>query len=149
MTENAVLLRCRSCRAVNRVPVARLGEGPVCGRCKAHLEFPKAPVEGTAANFNAEVLDQPGAVLVFFWAPWCVYCRGLMPQVEDLARRLPGRLKVVMVNTEKETLLAGRFDVMSVPRLTLYRGGRKLNELNGAVSAGQLDQWIRYWLGQT
>ena len=149
MTEDAVLLRCRACRAVNRVPAGRLGEGPVCGKCRAHLEFPRGPVEGTAGNFDAEVLDPPGPVLVFFWAPWCVHCRGMMPVIEDLARRLPGRLKVVRVDTEKETVLARRFDMMSVPRLALYRGGRQLNELNGAVSAVQLDQWVHYWLRQS
>jgi thioredoxin-like negative regulator of GroEL len=71
----------------------------------------------------------------------------MMPAVKDLARRLAGRLKVVMVNTEKEISLARRFDVMSVPRLTLYRGGHQINEVNGALSSAQLDEWIGYWLG--
>jgi thioredoxin 2 len=147
MSNGSALLRCRSCRTVNRVPVGRLAEKPKCGKCKAYLDFPHAPVEGTAANFDSEVLDSPGLVLVFFWAPWCAHCRGMMPSIQELARRMAGRLKVVMVNTEKETPLARRFDVMSLPRLTLYRGGQQVNELNGAVSSTQLNEWIGYWMG--
>ncbi len=147
MSSATTLLRCRACRTVNRVPVERLGEKPVCGKCKAHLDILHAPIEGTGTNFDYEVFDSPGLVLVFFWAPWCSHCRGMMPAIEDLARRLPGRLKVVMVNTEKEAALARRFDVMSVPRLTLYRGGNHLDEINGAVSRSQLDEWIGYWMG--
>ncbi len=147
MSNDTTLLRCRACRTVNRVPVERLNEKPVCGKCRARLDLPRAPIEGTGENFDYEVYDSPGLVLVFFWAPWCSHCRGMMQVIEDLARRLPGRLKVVMVNTEKETTLARRFDVMSVPRLTLYRGGRQLNEINGAVSGSQMDEWIRYWMG--
>jgi len=147
MSNSTTLLRCRSCRTVNRIPVDRLSERPKCGKCKTYLEFPRAPVEGTGANFDSEVLDSPGLVLVFFWAPWCAHCRGMMPSIEDLARRHAGRIKVVRVNTEKETSLARRFDVMSVPRLTLFRGGQLVNEINGAVSMAQLDDWIRYWIG--
>ena len=147
MNDRTTLLRCRTCRTVNRVPVDRLAERPKCGKCGAYLEFARSPVEGTGSNFDSVVLDSPGLVLVFFWAPWCAHCRGMMPAVEDLARRFAGKLKVVMVNTEKETSLARRFDVMSVPRLTLYRGGRQVNEINGAVSGTQLDEWIVYWMG--
>ncbi len=142
-----MLLRCSSCRTVNRVPVSRLAESPKCGKCKAHLDFPRSPIEGTEANFGYEVLDSPGLVLVFFWAPWCAHCRGMMPAAEDLARKMAGRLKVVMVNTEKETSLARNFSVMSVPRLALYRGGQQVNEINGAVSREQMDEWIAYWMG--
>ncbi len=147
MSTSTTLLRCRACRTVNRVPVERLTEKPICGKCKTYLDFPRAPVEGTTASFDSEVFETPGLVLVFFWAPWCAHCRGMMPAIEDLARRRAGRVKVVMVNTEKETSLARRFDVMSVPRLTLYRAGQQVNELNGAVSRSQLDEWIGYWIG--
>jgi len=146
---NSALLRCKACRTVNRVPVDRLMEKPKCGKCKAYLDFPRSPVEGTTANFQTEVFDPPGFVLVFFWAPWCTHCRGMMPGVEDAARRKAGRLKVVTVNTEKEAYLAQRFNIMSVPRLTLYRGGRQVDEVNGALSPTQLDEWTEHYLRQS
>jgi thioredoxin-like negative regulator of GroEL len=43
---------------------------PKCGKCKNILEYPKSPVDVTAADFDTEVLAWPGAVLVEFWAPW-------------------------------------------------------------------------------
>ncbi|MDA8433284.1 MAG: thioredoxin domain-containing protein [Nitrospiraceae bacterium] len=146
--EGSALLRCAACRTVNRVPANRLTERPKCGKCKAYLDFPHSPVEGTTANFQSEAFDPPGYVLVFLWAPWCVHCRGMMPGIEEVARRKAGRMKVVTVNTEKETYLAQRFGVMSVPRLTLYRGGRQIDEVNGALSPSQLEDWTEHYLRQ-
>jgi len=142
MVDTTVLLRCSSCKTVNRVPVSKLEAEPKCGKCKSTLKFPRSPVEVTDSGFREEVLDNPGAVLVFFWAPWCAHCRGMFPLMEDLARQRAGLLKVARVNTEKETYLARSFNVMSVPRLTLYRYGRILGELNGAVQKPQLDAWL-------
>lgn len=138
-------MRCGNCAAINRLPVARLMDHPLCGKCKSQLEFPSAPVEATASNFDTEVLGWPGPVLVFFWAPWCAHCRGMFPIIEEVAHRRAGVLKVAKVNTEKELLLARRFGVVSVPRLALYRNGGKLNEINGAVQRLQLEEWLDYW----
>ncbi len=145
MSDKTVLLRCGKCAAVNRVPATRLKEHPRCGKCKSPLEFPSAPVEATDSTFDSEVLRWPGAALVFFWAPWCAHCRGMFSIIEELAHRRAGMLKVATVNTEKELLLARRFDVVSVPRLMLYRNGDKLNEINGAVQRLQLEEWLDYW----
>ncbi len=69
----------------------------------------------------------------------------MIPMVQELARERAGMVKVAMVNTEKETFLARRFDVLSVPKLALYRNGKKINELNGAVNKTDLDAWINYF----
>jgi thioredoxin 2 len=142
MPKNTVLLRCKSCKTVNRVPVAKLGDRPKCGKCGTLLEFPRMPLEVTERNFKEEVLENPGIVLIFFWATWCAHCRGMIPMIEDLARQKAAIIKVGMVNTEKETYLSRGFDIMSVPRLTLYRYGRIIDELNGAVQKTQFDAWI-------
>jgi thioredoxin 2 len=147
MPDNSVLLRCGKCAAVNRVPAGRLAERPKCGKCKTPLDFPAVPVDIASSEFDREVLGWPGVVLVFFWASWCAHCRGMFPIIEDLARRRAGIIKVARVNTEREPVLARRFDVMSVPRLTLYRNGEKLTDLNGAVQKRQLDEWLAYWTG--
>ena len=142
MQESTVLLRCKSCKTANNVPVAKLTDRPKCGRCGTLLEFPGAPVEITDRDFKEEVLESPGIVLVFFWATWCAHCRGMMPMLEDLARQKAGIIKVGMINTEKETYLARVFNIMSVPRLMLYRHGRITDELNGAVQRPQLEAWL-------
>ncbi|MEJ2697297.1 MAG: thioredoxin domain-containing protein [Candidatus Sulfobium sp.] len=148
MAEGTVLLRCHSCGTVNRIPVSKLGAQPKCGKCRSVLDFPVKPVEVTASNFDREVLDHPGAALIFFWAPWCAHCRAMIPLMEEVAREKAGMIKVGMINSEKEPALARRFEVMSVPRLILYRYGKKLNELNGEVRKGQLEEWIVHSLGR-
>ncbi|MBI5640038.1 MAG: thioredoxin family protein [Nitrospirae bacterium] len=148
MTDTSVLLRCRSCMTANRVPAARLTEGPRCGRCKAFLEFSSRPEEITDSTFGKEILDWPGIVVVFFWAPWCAHCRGMFPMLEDLARQKAGIIKVGMINIELNQQLASRYNVMSVPKLVLYRNGRIIDELNGAVSALQLAEWTGHALSR-
>jgi thioredoxin 2 len=142
MTPSSALLRCRSCRSVNRVAAERLSSSPHCGKCKNLLEFPTKPVPVNTATFNSEVLEEPGFVLVFLWASWCAHCRGMFPSLEDTARQRAGIVKVVMINTEQEPSLARSFNAMSVPRLTLYKNGRIVDELNGAVQKSQLDAWL-------
>jgi len=68
----------------------------------------------------------------------------MIPIIEGLGRQRAGMLKVATVNTEKESLLARRFDILSVPRLELYRNGKKINELNGAVKKQELEEWLDY-----
>ncbi|MDA8079625.1 MAG: thioredoxin domain-containing protein [Nitrospiraceae bacterium] len=142
MAIDSVLLRCGSCKTANRVPTRRLPEHPRCGKCGGVIDFPRSPVEVTERIFDHEVLDHPGYVLLFFWASWCAHCRGMFPVIEDLAREQAGIVKVGLINTEREPQLAGRFSIMSVPRLTLYRNGRVADDLDGAVSKPRLVAWI-------
>ena len=148
MAGNTVLLRCRNCGTVNRIPVERLRAQPKCGRCGSLVEFPGRPVEVTASNFDSEVLDHPGAALLFFWAPWCAHCRAMTALMEEVAREKAGMIKVVMINSEKDPAVARRFDVLSVPKLVLYRYGRKIDERNGEMRKDELEAWIGYSLSK-
>lgn len=148
MSSATVLLRCSNCNTVNRIAVEKLRAGPKCGRCGGLLDFPEKPVEVTASDFGHEVLDHPGAALLFFWAPWCTHCRAMIHLMEEIAREKAGMIKVAMINSEKEPSVARRFDVMSVPKLVLYRYGRKIDEVNGEMRKDQLEAWIGYSLGR-
>lgn len=148
MSESIVLLRCGSCDTVNRIPASKLRAHPKCGRCSSLLDFPERPVEVTASGFDREVLDHPGVVLLFFWAPWCAHCRAMLSLMEEVAREKAGMIKVAMINSEKETTLAKRFAVMSVPKSVLYRYGKKIDEINGEMRKDQLETWIGYSLGR-
>jgi thioredoxin 2 len=148
MAESTVLLRCSNCGTVNRIPVVRLRAEPKCGRCKSLIRYPEKPVEMTGAGFDREVLEHPGAVLLFFWASWCAHCRAMIPLMEEVAREKAGIMKVAMINSEKEPSLARRFDVVSVPKLILYRYGKKIDEINGELSRDRLKAWIAYSLSR-
>jgi thioredoxin len=127
---------------MNRVDERRLTAQPVCGRCGKPLPVPSKPLYIGGAEFQKEVLDWPGLVLVDFWAPWCGPCRAVAPILEDLALRRSGSLKIVKVNTDENEELAAQFGIYSIPTLMLFDRGNKINEIAGAMPRTQLEAWI-------
>ncbi|MGE5893723.1 MAG: thioredoxin family protein [bacterium] len=143
MGKESVLLRCGTCNAVNRVPTERLGERPICGKCKTLLSLPRTPVDATQASFQREVFDWPGLVLVEFWSRSCGYCRLYEPVMDDLANRRAGRMKVVKVEVNEEPALSSRFNVHATPTFILFRNGQALGRLDGAPKEKiELVMWI-------
>ncbi|MEW6418409.1 MAG: thioredoxin TrxC [Nitrospirota bacterium] len=142
MRANVVFLRCKNCRAINRVPTDKLMSNPRCGKCKTFLEIPRTPIDVTVSNFDDEVLMWPGVVLVEFWSPHCGHCLKIAPVLDELAHQRAGLLKVVKVNVENEPSLAMRFNIRATPTMILYRNGYKLGEVAGALPKTQLETWI-------
>ncbi len=137
-----MMFKCAACGAMNRVDERRLTAQPVCGRCGKPLTVSSKPVHVGAAEFQKEVLDWPGTVLVDFWAPWCGPCRAVAPILEDLAARRSGSLKIVKVNTDENAELASRFGIYSIPTLILFDRGNQINQIAGAMPRSQLEAWI-------
>jgi len=137
-----IMLKCPACGAMNRVDERRLTAQPVCGRCGKPLTAPSKPIHVGGAEFQKEVLDWPGTVLVDFWAPWCGPCRAVASILEELAARRSGSLKIVKVNTDENGELASQFGIFSIPTLILFDRGNKINEIAGAMPRSQLEAWI-------
>ena len=136
---------CPACGAVNRIPRARLGDRPSCGKCHQPL-FQGRPVELTAANFERQVGRSDIPVLVDFWAPWCGPCKMMAPQFEQAARRLEPRLRLAKVDTEAEQALGARFGIRSIPTLALFRDGREIARQAGAMGAADIERWVQNYL---
>jgi thioredoxin 2 len=130
---DATLIHCPVCGATNRVLGTKLAEGaaPVCGRCKAPLQLDDKPLTTTDATFANDVEHSRLPVLVDAWAPWCGPCRMIAPIVEELAKELSGRIRVMKLNVDENPRTAARFDLRSIPTLLVMNGGREVDRLVG------------------
>ncbi|NMG74932.1 thioredoxin TrxC [Aromatoleum diolicum] len=142
MPADALTLPCPHCHALNRVPAARLGEHPSCGKCHQPL-FMGHPVVLDATSFGAHAGRSDLPLLVDFWAPWCGPCKMMAPAFEEAARTLEPQLRLAKVNTEEVQDLAARFAIRSIPTMVLFRGGREVARQSGAMSAAGIVQWAR------
>lgn len=144
MNDLLVIIRCSSCRTKNKVPLSRVNDQPVCGRCKAPLpvDMLGRTVDVTDQNFSQEVLASTLPVLVDCWAPWCGPCKSFAPVLDDLAKKYKARLKIAKLNVDENPLTGSRYAVSSVPTLLLVKNGNIVDKLAGALPKEQLESQI-------
>ena len=97
----------------------------------------------TAAEFDREVLQAEGLMLVDFWAAWCPPCRRLAPTIDALATEYEGRLAVTKVDIDENPELAQRYGIQSIPTLILFKNGEPIARQVGAVPKNRLADWIK------
>jgi thioredoxin 1 len=92
----------------------------------------------TDKNFSAEVLNADLPVLVDFWATWCAPCRSISPIVEDLAKDFMGKVKVAKLNIDENPGTPSQYGVRGIPTLILFKGGKVVDQIVGAVPKSRL-----------
>nr|WP_297764459.1 thioredoxin [uncultured Butyrivibrio sp.] len=100
----------------------------------------------TQDNFDNEVLKSDIPVLVDFYADWCGPCKMMMPVVEKMAEKYDGKIKVGKINSDEESALAAKYNIMSIPSFLMFKNGELVETLTGAmpadVLAGKLDSLL-------
>ena len=100
------------------------------------------PQAVTDADFTEEVLNSDLPVLVDFWADWCGPCKMVAPVVEELAADYDGRLKVMKVDVDASPLTAGTYGIRSIPTLLIFKDGKPVHQVVGAVPKQMLQEKI-------
>lgn len=98
------------------------------------------PIQVEQVNFDEQVLRAAQPVLVDFYADWCGPCRAIAPVVEELAGELHGRLTVAKLDADQNTALMQQYSVFSIPTLILFKGGREVERVVGALPKPKLLQ---------
>jgi thioredoxin 1 len=93
-------------------------------------------------HFDKEVLEAELPVLVDFWADWCGPCKMLTPTLQEIAVTYEGRLKVVTLNIDDNTVIPQRFGVRGIPTLILFKKGELLATRVGLLTKSQLHAFL-------
>lgn len=85
----------------------------------------------TDSDFDNEVLNSEGLVLVDFWAEWCTPCKMLDPIIEEIAGEMGGKVKVVGLDVDENPQTAGKYQVLSIPTVKLFKNGELVENFVG------------------
>ncbi len=99
-------------------------------------------VEVTDTNFQTEVLKSDKPVLLDFWAEWCGPCKMIAPVVEELAKEYDGKLKVGKVDVDSNQQTSMQYGIRSIPTLLIFKGGKVVDQLVGAVPKKMLAEKV-------
>lgn len=138
----AVKLICATCGQANRVPAARLAEGPKCGSCGDPLVTGKVAALDLVAHDKLTRGDEL-PLIVDYWAPWCGPCRMMAPEFAKAAQALKGRARFAKIDTQDHPAVSQRLGIRGIPLLILWHKGREVARLPGARPAAEIEAFVR------
>ena len=132
---------CPNCLEINNVPSKDTYKKANCGKCKQSLLDNKV-VELDNLTFDDVIVNSEVPVIVDFWAPWCGPCKMMAPTFSSVASNYPLKTLFTKVNTENEQQLGARFNIRSIPTLIIFKDGREVERVSGALDNSSLSQFV-------
>ena len=100
-------------------------------------------VQLTDDSFESDVMKSSTPVLVDFWASWCAPCKAIGPVIDGLADEYDGKVKVAKLNVDENPATPGKYGVRGIPTLILFKDGKIVDQVVGAVPKNQLEGLIK------
>lgn len=105
-------------------------------------DWPSEPVEVTDSTFD-DFVNKYEAAVVDCWAPWCGPCRMIAPIVDELAQEYKGKIAFGKLNTDENQAISMRYQIMSIPRLLVFKNGEMKEQIVGAMPKATLEAEIK------
>lgn len=140
-----MLIVCSHCHATNRIPEGRKASEGQCGKCKETI-WDGIPVDLTENQFSKYISKNDLPIVIDFWASWCGPCKAMAPAYAQVSEQMKDQALFAKVNTVNAEQLSAQFNIRSIPTLIVFRNGKEIDRLAGALPANQLQQWVQQTL---
>jgi thioredoxin 2 len=136
---------CPHCKKVNAIPKKDSYSKANCGHCKESL-LNNSPVTVNENDFYQFINNSDLPVVVDFWANWCGPCKMFAPTFSAVSQEFALKAQFIKVETDQNQNLSASYQIRSIPTLKVFKNGREVANLNGALGADDFRKWVRSYL---